>query len=128
MIIIECDPSSPQFLFQNFVDASVNHANGQPYTYYIYGKAAGVCSIPGVGKKSLGMSHGTVALIIFFSLVAVYMVGGVGYNRFVKGEEVSVNLLPNFNFWREVWSLAGEGVIFLYEKITMKQQRSYTTL
>jgi hypothetical protein len=64
-------------------------------------KAAGACPIrpgPGPGPNTGGTSGGTVFIIILIVLIAVYLIGGVSYNRF-KENQTGLALLPHPTFW-----------------------------
>ncbi|XP_062517613.1 cation-dependent mannose-6-phosphate receptor-like [Corticium candelabrum] len=65
--------------------------------------------------SSSRLSVGSILLIVFFSLIFVYIIGGLLYLKFVRGAS-GIELIPNYSFWRLLPSLIKEGVIFLIGK------------
>ncbi|XP_062517611.1 uncharacterized protein LOC134192870 [Corticium candelabrum] len=62
-----------------------------------------------------GLSIGSILLIVFFSLIFVYILCGILYLKFVRGAS-GVELIPNYSFWALLPSLIKEGVVFLIGK------------
>ncbi|XP_062518174.1 cation-dependent mannose-6-phosphate receptor-like [Corticium candelabrum] len=62
-----------------------------------------------------GLSVGSILLIVFFSLIFVYIIGGLLYLKFVRGAS-GVELIPNYSFWMLLPGLIKEGVVFLIGK------------
>lgn len=58
------------------------------------------------------LSVGSVLLIVGFSLLAVYLIGGFLYQRLVVGAK-GVEQFPNYTFWREIGNLTADGCDFV---------------
>ncbi|EDO48852.1 predicted protein [Nematostella vectensis] len=58
-----------------------------------------------------GLSVGSILLIIFFTLVVVYLITGIVFNKFKKGAE-GKEVLPNLAFWVDFPILVKDGIIF----------------
>lgn len=51
-----------------------------------------------------GLSAGATFLVIFGSLTAAYLFGGMAIMKFVKGAQ-GVEVIPNYGFWSSIPSL-----------------------
>ncbi|NP_001088864.1 mannose-6-phosphate receptor (cation dependent) S homeolog [Xenopus laevis] len=58
------------------------------------------------------LSVGSILLIVFAVLVAVYIVGGFLYQRFVVGAK-GMEQFPNITFWQELGNLMADGCDFV---------------
>ncbi|KAJ8287817.1 hypothetical protein COCON_G00004760 [Conger conger] len=58
------------------------------------------------------LSVGSVLLIVGFSLLAVYLIGGFLYQRLVVGAK-GVEQFPNYTFWQEFGNLTADGCDFV---------------
>mmetsp|Transcript_36628 Transcript_36628/g.95922 ORF Transcript_36628/g.95922 Transcript_36628/m.95922 type:complete len:283 (+) Transcript_36628:196-1044(+) len=65
---------------------------------------------------AMPLSIGTLIVIIFFAaIVAPYMFGGMLYKKFVSKAE-GWDILPNREFWSDVFVLIGLGCVFTFKK------------
>ncbi|XP_041378400.1 cation-dependent mannose-6-phosphate receptor-like [Gigantopelta aegis] len=62
--------------------------------------------------SSTVLSLGSIFLIIFFSVVAVYLVVGALYMRFALGAK-GMEQIPNYSFWQDFGNLQADGCNFL---------------
>ncbi|XP_068179591.1 cation-dependent mannose-6-phosphate receptor [Antennarius striatus] len=58
------------------------------------------------------LSTGSIILIIGFSLLILYLIGGFLYQRFVVGAK-GMEQFPNYAFWVEVGNLSADGCDFV---------------
>ncbi|KAL7874322.1 hypothetical protein SRHO_G00052920 [Serrasalmus rhombeus] len=58
------------------------------------------------------LSTGSILLIIGFSCLAVYLIGGFLYQRLVVGAK-GVEQFPNYAFWSEIGNLSADGCDFV---------------
>lgn len=58
------------------------------------------------------LSTGSVLLIVGFSILAVYLIGGFLYQRLVVGAK-GVEQFPHFAFWQEIGNLSADGCDFV---------------
>ncbi|XP_007249872.2 cation-dependent mannose-6-phosphate receptor [Astyanax mexicanus] len=58
------------------------------------------------------LSAGSILLIIGFSCLAVYLIGGFLYQRLVVGAK-GVEQFPNYAFWSEIGNLSADGCDFV---------------
>ncbi|XP_006012374.1 cation-dependent mannose-6-phosphate receptor [Latimeria chalumnae] len=58
------------------------------------------------------LSVGSILLIVTFSLVAVYIVGGILYQRLVVGAK-GMEQFPNYSFWQNLGNLTADGCDFV---------------
>ncbi|XP_038068335.1 uncharacterized protein LOC119737792 [Patiria miniata] len=65
---------------------------------------------------SYGLSAGTIIIIIFFCLVAVYLIGGVIYNKIAGAK--GLELIPNYHMWRMFPIDVMGGFAFVWHIIT----------
>lgn len=65
---------------------------------------------------SSGLSGGFIFIIIFFSVCFVYFVGGIIYNKKIKGAD-GKELIPNFDKWELLPGLVKDGCMFTHAKI-----------
>ncbi|XP_041366427.1 uncharacterized protein LOC121381253 isoform X1 [Gigantopelta aegis] len=71
-----------------------------------------------------GISTGSILCIVFFSVLFVYMVGGVAFQIFVR-KESGEKMVPNYVIWSALPGLIKDGILFTvtcgktgnYEKI-----------
>ena len=70
-------------------------------TFEITVRAAEACPLSSSGSS---LSGGTIFLLILLILVAVYLLGGVLYNR-LQAKQQGLELLPNRSFWILVFGL-----------------------
>ncbi|XP_022105869.1 uncharacterized protein LOC110987443 [Acanthaster planci] len=65
-----------------------------------------------------GLSAGTIVIIIFFSLVCVYLIGGAIFNK--MGGAKGLEIIPNYDMWRMFPSDVMGGVVFVWGIITCR--------
>jgi len=87
-------------------------APGAPYEYHITAESSLLC-------LKVGMSVGSWLLIILAAIAVIYVIGGVIFNK-VKLEKNGLELLPNWDFWKEAPFYARDGVQFVVAKIKEK--------
>jgi len=61
-----------------------------------------------------GLSVGSILVIIFISLVVVYLVAGILFNKYSKGA-TGKELIPNVNFWTDFPLLVKDGAVFSFQ-------------
>ncbi|XP_013380064.1 uncharacterized protein LOC106151379 [Lingula anatina] len=76
------------------------------------------CACPGLCTP--GLSAGTVIIIVFFCVLAVYLIGGVLYTKFVK-KSTGMELIPNLDLWKTFFQLIKDGFMFLVGKCKRSQ-------
>ncbi|XP_048882271.1 cation-dependent mannose-6-phosphate receptor [Brienomyrus brachyistius] len=69
--------------------------------------SSAVC--PPVSSK---LSLGSILLIIGFTCLAVYLIGGFLYQRLVVGAK-GMEQFPNYSFWQEIGNLTADGCDFV---------------
>ncbi|XP_032241407.2 uncharacterized protein LOC116620024 [Nematostella vectensis] len=62
-----------------------------------------------------GISTGSILLIVFFSVICVYLVVGILISHFVKGA-TGRELVPNYSFWVDLPALIKDGCVFTFGK------------
>lgn len=70
------------------------------------------------------LSTGSIILIIGFSLLAVYLVGGFLYQRVIVGAK-GVDQFPNYAFWVEFGNLAADGCDFVCRSRKREESPAY---
>ena len=89
-------------------------------SFFIY--VENKCACPGKcahkpDGPSGGIGFGATFVIILICLVAVYLILGLGFLRFVKHEQ-GLNLIPHRLFWLQLGTDAVGGVRFVLSKVT----------
>mmetsp|Transcript_23229 Transcript_23229/g.25799 ORF Transcript_23229/g.25799 Transcript_23229/m.25799 type:complete len:259 (-) Transcript_23229:19-795(-) len=109
-LILICDPG-----YEGFSNVEID--NQSSYHVKITVRTKEACSIPSSGVG--GLSVGSILLIVFFVGVILYIIGGVAWNKLKEKKPWSDNieLLPNFNFWKQVPGLTLDGIMFIINKI-----------
>lgn len=88
-----------------------------------------ICACPGectasgspkCGSGSSGLGGGSILLIVFFSLLFVYLVVGILFMKFVKKAE-GKEVIPNSSFWFAIPRNIKGGFVFVLSKVTRKQ-------
>ncbi|KCV69472.1 hypothetical protein H696_03901 [Fonticula alba] len=69
--------------------------------------------------SSGGISGGGIFLIILFVPLALYLIGGVLYNKF-KLQLTGMELIPNVEFWTNGYHLFIDGCRFTYQKVVVR--------
>ncbi|XP_061919756.1 cation-dependent mannose-6-phosphate receptor [Entelurus aequoreus] len=70
------------------------------------------------------LSAGSIILIIAFSLLAVYLVGGFLYQRLIVGAK-GMDQFPNYAFWVEVGNLSADGCDFVCRSRDREERPTY---
>lgn len=102
-----CDPTA---------DSATMTMTGGDGTQVYYFTVVSKCACPngcsgnpsGPGK----LSGGSVLLIIFVVLVALYLLGGAAYKRTRYGS-AGLGMVPNIDFWRSIPVMIKDGCLFL---------------
>lgn len=81
--------------------------------------SSAVC--PAIESK---LSTGSIILIIGFSLLAVYLVGGFLYQRLIVGAK-GMEQFPNYAFWMEFGNLAADGCDFVCRSRNREESPAY---
>ena len=63
-------------------------------------------------SESSGLSAGSVLLIVFFCLAAVYVIGGMVLHH--RAGASGIELLPHLTFWKGLPSLIADGFRFTF--------------
>lgn len=58
------------------------------------------------------LSGGSICLIILAVVIPLYLIGGVLYNKYVKGRSGSA-MIPNHTFWSNLPGLCADGFRFM---------------
>jgi len=88
-------------------------------TYYIPFHTQYACG------GSSGGKGGVVFIIIFFTLLGVYFIGGALFMKFARGAS-GKEIIPNVEFWADLPSLIKDGFMFIVNKARGRQ--SYSTV
>lgn len=103
MIMISCSTSS-----KSAFSVVLEDSQKQEDCYYLFElNTIAVC--PAVSSK---LSAGSIVLIVVFSSLAVYLIGGFLYQRLIVGAK-GVEQFPNFAFWSEIGNLSADGCDFV---------------
>ncbi|KAL4222230.1 hypothetical protein ACF0H5_018267 [Mactra antiquata] len=108
-----CDPSAdpPTYTTDGETSTAI-------YSFHVTSKLA--CINGGnEGSGSSGFSVGGILIIVFFSLVIVYFITGIVFNKFVR-HETGKDLVPQVGLWASFPGLVKDGCLFLVGKITRK--------
>ncbi|XP_067122300.1 uncharacterized protein [Centruroides vittatus] len=62
-------------------------------------------------KSGSKLSTGSILLIVFFTFLVIYIIGGIIWNGYCLGAS-GIELLPNLEFWREFPALVTDGARF----------------
>lgn len=77
-----------------------------------------------------GLSVGSILDIIFISLLVVYLVAGILFNKYSKGA-TGKELIPNVNFWIDFPFLVKDGAVFSFQccrSFCSRKQSSYAAI
>ena len=78
---------------------------------------------PIISKKEYSNIYLYVFLYAFLIGGAFYISFGMYYNQYVK-QKKGIEIVPNINFWREVYGLVSDGIYFTIFKIKDRQYNS----
>lgn len=79
------------------------------------------------GCKNGGLSVGTILVIIFISILAVYLIVGILFMKF-KNNASGIEMIPNSGLWRDVPGNIKSGITFSISKIRGRPSGSYSQL
>ncbi|KAL3831857.1 hypothetical protein ACJMK2_023554 [Sinanodonta woodiana] len=83
------------------------------YDFELRSKYACIKGVPGGGTQiSVSISIGTVLVIVFLSLVFIYLVGGILFQTFVR-KATGKDRVPNYEMWRQFPIYVKTGIVFL---------------
>ncbi|XP_043935596.1 cation-dependent mannose-6-phosphate receptor [Protopterus annectens] len=75
-------------------------------------------------KVDSHLSLGSILLIVFFSLVAVYIIVGFLYQRLVVGAK-GMEQYPNYSFWKDLGNLTADGCDFVCRSKPRNEPAAY---
>jgi hypothetical protein len=81
----------------------------------------------GDGGGGPAISGGWIFIIILFSLIIIYIVGGMLYNRY-RRDLRGVEMIPNHEFWFALPGLVIAGNVYVYQKARGLCGKSYETV
>ncbi|KAI4087936.1 MAG: hypothetical protein LQ344_006415 [Seirophora lacunosa] len=106
LISLACDPNLPSGKAHiSFVGSSPDQC-----TYFFRAKTMAACG--GVGEPPTGLGAGGVFGVILIIFLAVYLLGGIAYQRTVMHQR-GWRQLPNYNVWASIFSILRDIVIIL---------------
>jgi len=105
----ECDSGEIAFLQQAVQPDPTNH---QCYFVGVM-KSKYACPSRNTGKS--GLSGGSVFVIMFFVVGAMYFGGGIAYKYKRKGT-TGIESIPNIDFWRTLPGLVKDGCRYSWQK------------
>ncbi|XP_060066319.1 uncharacterized protein LOC132546613 [Ylistrum balloti] len=101
-VVLQCDTT------EDFLPVG-EIPNSQPPLYiYVY-------STPNACLKPLGLSAGTILIIVLICVIAVYLIGGVLFNKLKKGNS-GKDLIPQRELWVSLPGLIKDGVFFVVKR------------
>lgn len=115
IVMISCDRSTDA----NPLEAIVEERERKECFYLFELDTSAVC--PTVESK---LSAGSILLILGVCLVAVYLIGGVLYQRFVVGAK-GRDQIPNYAFWAELGNLSADGCDFVCRSRSREEPNAY---
>ncbi|XP_006084285.2 cation-dependent mannose-6-phosphate receptor isoform X1 [Myotis lucifugus] len=104
VVMISCNRHT---LADNFIPVSEERGKVQDCFYLFEMESSLACS-PEVSHLSVG----SILLVTFASLVAVYIIGGFLYQRLVVGAK-GMEQFPHLAFWQDVGNLVADGCDFV---------------
>ncbi|KAM4608151.1 cation-dependent mannose-6-phosphate receptor isoform 2-T2 [Discoglossus pictus] len=88
--------------------------------FYLFEMGSSVACAP----EEHHLSVGSVLLIVFAVLVAVYIIGGFLYQRFVVGAK-GMEQFPNITMWQELGNLVADGCDFVCRSKPRSAETAY---
>ncbi|OWF54299.1 uncharacterized protein LOC110445309 [Mizuhopecten yessoensis] len=101
-VILQCDPT------EDFLPVGEIQSSTPPVYVFVY-------SSPNACFKPSGLSAGSVLLIIFICLIAVYLIGGVLFNKLKRGNS-GKDLIPQRQLWVSLPGMIKDGVFFVVKR------------
>ncbi|XP_013385262.1 cation-dependent mannose-6-phosphate receptor [Lingula anatina] len=105
IIMIVCDPNDSEG--HGKVVEENNQKTDECYYLFEYSHSAVCTEVPSF-QLLQGLSAGSVIIIIFISLMALYCIVGLLYQRFVRGAK-GMEQIPNYAFWQDFGNLQADG-------------------
>nr|XP_058969865.1 cation-dependent mannose-6-phosphate receptor-like [Pocillopora verrucosa] len=112
IIVLKCDQSQDRGKFSPFHEDDMTTSKKSLYTATFSTKYACIES----GGRG-GLSTGSILLIVFFSLVLIYFIAGLLYNKIHKGVSSFPEMIPNHSFWGDFPFLVKDGCVFTFQGI-----------
>lgn len=84
--------------------------------YYFELESKHVCRsavAPTITNPSKGLSPGAIIAIILFSLIGVYLIGGMAYQKCVN-KATGKEIIPNYQLWSTIASSIKAGVVYVF--------------
>ncbi|XP_005109119.1 cation-dependent mannose-6-phosphate receptor [Aplysia californica] len=114
VIMLQCDPDVDDS------NAEMVYMEESKLCYYLFEmKHQALCPAE---TASSGLSVGSILLIVFFTIVSVYLLVGFLYSRFVLGSK-GMEQIPNYEFWKDFGNLQADGCEF----VCRTRERRYST-
>ncbi|KAL8609023.1 hypothetical protein ACOMHN_065249 [Nucella lapillus] len=104
LINLQCD--------QNEMPGSLSIIGETPGLRHVMTLKSHYCCYGG-GKA--GLSVGSILVIVFFSLLLVYLVAGVMFMKFARKAE-GREVVPNYSIWTAIPGLIKDGVLFTFRR------------
>ncbi|KAL8894525.1 MAG: hypothetical protein Q9192_004249 [Flavoplaca navasiana] len=123
LISLACDQNLPLGKAHiSFVGSSPDQC-----AYYFRAKTMAACG--GVKEPPTGLGAGGVFFVIFLIFLAVYVLGGIAYQRTVQHQR-GWRQLPNYNVWASIFSVVREIIIILTSSCSrlMPRRQGYNQL
>ncbi|CAO1599816.1 MAG: hypothetical protein LQ349_004204 [Xanthoria aureola] len=106
LISLACDQNLPLGKAHiSFIGSSPDQC-----TYFFRAKTMAACG--GVKEPPTGLGAGGVFFVIFLIFLAVYVLGGIAYQRTVQHQR-GWRQLPNYNVWASIFSVLRDIIIIL---------------
>ncbi|XP_014673518.1 PREDICTED: cation-dependent mannose-6-phosphate receptor-like [Priapulus caudatus] len=93
--------------------------------YYLFEiSSSEVCNNEQAPSDSQGLSGGSIFVIIFFTVVGIYLLVGISYQRFVMGAR-GMEQMPNLSFWQSLGNLIADGCEWAFRSHRNAEYRHY---
>ncbi|KAK6177507.1 hypothetical protein SNE40_015597 [Patella caerulea] len=119
IIIIICDPSADDESGVDILEEAREKKGDCYYLFEISHKA--VC---GIKSSSKALSFGSIVLIIFASVIALYLFLGFLYQRFVL-QAKGMEQIPNYSFWQDFGNLQADGCNLVCRSMSSRNSAPY---
>ncbi|XP_076451941.1 cation-dependent mannose-6-phosphate receptor-like [Babylonia areolata] len=122
VILFTCDPHASDSTEMRMLEEQTDVKTG---CYYLFemGRPE-VCENAPSGSF---LSIGSIILIVFFCVAAVYLVAGALYQRFVLGAK-GIEQIPNYEFWKDFGNLQADGCDFVCRSRDARRSSPYKGL
>ncbi|CAG5123939.1 unnamed protein product [Candidula unifasciata] len=108
VVMITCDPNIDDNQAQMVFMKEENTKTEQCYYLFEMKHQAACPTVSGSGSLSVG----TILVIVFFSVLGVYLLIGFLYARFVLRAK-GIEQIPNYEFWKDFGNLQADGCDFI---------------